>query len=460
MPIGPTTTYKTEKRNQFERELLESEKYTSEIQKYTDLLTSTSQFASTKAATQASYDITNAYANYLKQQRNIANQGAFEAGHKQELSALAQEQYQTSYDIARATQAQTYAKDYETAWKDYKTSMTNLYATATEEADTLATIYDVLETGAGYDESKFPFYEEKTYVDDQGVTRTKLDLTSWGRDAVRKYALAEGSTIKADLEKAGVLDYFLSNKADVLENLFGITETDYRIKEESIEQSNKDIYGTAGYIESVEKPKHAFNWNDGSKWDFGKTYGTKKEELLSEISKYATSVGLTDDDIKSIKTQLSNDLDTVFSPERSDRGLDFNRESNQAEYLVDNATSKIERMAREKYVSKESSQKRKADVAKNLTDEKYMQENILPAVEQLYSMHLKDAQKTYQQQYYLTNDELSDIIKKDVGVDVASSGDMFFKWYDALIKQGTRSGDVPTHIHNILTEYAKSFKKE
>jgi hypothetical protein len=122
--------------------------------------------------------------------------------------------------------------------------------------------------------------------------------------------------------------------------------------------------------------------------------------------------------------------------------------------------SRIEQKAREKYISKESSQKRKADIAKNLTDEKYMQENILPAVEQLYSMHLKDAQKTYQQQYYLTNDELSDIIKKDVGVDVASSGDMFFKWYDALLKQGTRFGDAPIHMHEVLTEYAKSFKKE
>lgn len=459
MPIGPITTTKTEKRGQFERELLESEKYTSEIQRYTDLLTSTSQFAATKAATQASYDITNAYANYLKQQRNIANQGAFEAGHKQELSTLAQEQYQTSHNLARATQAQTYAKDYETAWKDYKTSMTNLYATATEEADTLATIYDVLEKGAGYDDSKFPFYEEKSYVDDQGVNRTKLELTSWGRDAVRKYALAEGSTIKDDLEKADVLDYFLSNKSDVLENLFGITETDYRISDESIAQSTQDYYGTPGYIESVEKPKKiTFNWNDFALIDFGKSRDTKKEEILSGISEYATSVGLTDDDIKSIKTQLRNDLDAMIKTQVDTGGLAY--DNSQIEDLVDNATSKIEIMAREKYVSKESSQKLKEDVAKNLTDEKYMQENILPAVEQLYSMHLKDAQKTYQQQYYLTNDELSDIIKKDVGVDVASSGDMFFKWYDALLKQGTRSGDVPTHIHNVLTEYAKSFKKE
>lgn len=459
MPVGPTTTFKTEKRNQFERELLESEKYTSEIQKYTDLLTSTSQFAATKAATQASYDITNAYTNYLKQQRNIANQGAFEAGHKQELSTLAQEQYQTSYDIARATQAQTYAKDYETAWKDYKTSMTNLYATATEEAETLATIYDVLEKGAGYDDSKFPFYEEKSYVDDQGVNRTKLELTSWGRDAVRKYALAEGSTIKADLEKADVLDYFLSNKADVLENLFGITETDYRIKEESIEQSNKDIYGTAGYIESVEKPKHTFNWNDGAEWDFGKTYGTKKEELLSGISDYANSVGLTDDDIKSITTQLSTDLDAVFY-NKTDRGFDFKRESRQATYLVDNATAKIERMAREKYAPTEISQTRKSEVAKNVTDEKYMQENIYPAVDLVYLGHLPDAQKIYQEQYYLTNDELSDIIKKDVDIEVAAPKEMFFQWYFALKDQGIGDDEAALHIHNVLTEYAKSFEKE
>jgi hypothetical protein len=457
MPIGPTTTVKTEKRGQFERELLESEKYTSEIQRYTDLLTSASQHASAKAATQASYDITNAYANYLKQQRNIANQGAFEAGHKQELSALAQEQYQTSYDIARATQAQTYAKDYETAWKDYKTSMTNLYATATEEADTLATIYDVLEKGAGYDESKFPFYEEKSYVDDQGVTRTKLDLTSWGRDAVRKYALAEGSTIKADLEKAGVLDYFLSNKSDVLENLFGITETDYRISDESIAQSTKDYYGTAGFIESVEKPKSTFNWNDAATIDFGKTYESKKSDLMTEVSKYIENVGLQKEDVTDILEQLETDLDAIALA-NTKGAIKF--DVSKSENLISDAMSRIEQKAREKYISKESSQKRKADIAKNLTDEKYMQENILPAVEQLYSMHLKDAQKTYQQQYYLTNDELSDIIKKDVGVDVASSGDMFFKWYDTLLKQGTRSGDVPAHIHNILTEYAKSFKKE
>lgn len=458
MPVGPTTTFKTEKRNQFERELLESEKYTSEIQKYTDLLTSTSQFAATKAATQASYDITNAYANYLKQQRNIANQGAFEAGHKQELSTLAQEQYQTSYDIARATQAQTYAKDYETAWKDYKTSMTNLYATATEEADTLATIYDVLEKGAGYDDSKFPFYEEKSYVDDQGVTRTKLELTSWGRDAVRKYALAEGSTIKADLEKADVLDYFLSNKSDVLENLFGITETDYRISDESIEQSNKDYYGTAGYIESVEKPKSSFNWNDAATIDLGKTYETKKKELLSDISDYATSVGLTDDDINLIKTQLSNDLDAIIKTQKEKGGNAY--DPSQATYLVDNATAKIERMAREKYAPTEISQTRKSEVAKNVTDEKYMQENIYPAVELVRFGHVLDAQKIYQEQYYLTNDELSDIIKKDVDIEVATPKEMFFQWYFALTDQGIGYDEAVLHMHNVLTEYAKSFKKE
>lgn len=345
MPIGPTTTVKTEKRGQFERELLESEKYTSEIQRYTDLLTSASQHASAKAATQASYDITNAYANYLKQQRNIANQGAFEAGHKQELSALAQEQYQTSYDIARATQAQTYAKDYETAWKDYKTSMTNLYATATEEADTLATIYDVLEKGAGYDESKFPFYEEKSYVDDQGVTRTKLDLTSWGRDAVRKYALAEGSTIKADLEKAGVLDYFLSNKSDVLENLFGITETDYRISDESIAQSTKDYYGTAGYIESVEKPKSTFNWNDAATIDFGKTYESKKSDLMTEVSKYIENVGLQKEDVTDIIEQLEKDLDSMALYNTKGGSMNVKKAKN----LISDAMSRIEQKALEKY---------------------------------------------------------------------------------------------------------------
>lgn len=356
MPIGPTTTYKTEKRNQFERELLESEKYTSEIQRYTDLLTSASQFASTKAATQASYDITNAYANYLKQQRNIANQGAFEAGHKQELSALAQEQYQTSYDIARATQAQTYAKNYETAWKDYKTAMTNLYATATEEADTLATIYDVLEKGAGYEDSKLPFYKEKSYVDDQGVTRTKLELTSWGRDAVRKYALAEGSTIKADLEKADVLDYFLSNKSDVLENLFGITETDYRIKDESIAKSTKDYYGATGYIESVEKPKNPFNWNDAAPLDFGKSYGTKKSELMTEISKYIENVGLQKEDVTDIIEQLETDLDALAStPSSGPRTFDY-----KAGNLISDALSQIEQKAREKWVSPWDAYKHKA----------------------------------------------------------------------------------------------------
>jgi hypothetical protein len=100
-------------------EILQEEQYQSRVKTIQDWLTGATQSATQQyqasaetAAQQASYDISGAYANYLKQQRGVMNQGQLESGHKEEVGSALQQQYQGAYSQARATQAQDVAKAY------------------------------------------------------------------------------------------------------------------------------------------------------------------------------------------------------------------------------------------------------------------------------------------------------------------------------------------------------------
>ena len=88
-----------ELRSSYEKQLEEEQAIIDLRQQYKDLLTGSltaaqQQYRQTAqtAAAQARYDISGAYANYLKQQRSIAAQGRLESGYKEELSDVLQQQ--------------------------------------------------------------------------------------------------------------------------------------------------------------------------------------------------------------------------------------------------------------------------------------------------------------------------------------------------------------------------------
>ena len=177
---------KTELKSSFLKDISMSEEYKAKVQSIQDWLTGQTQLQQQQyqqtaqtAATQASYDISGAYANYLKQQRNIAAQGRLESGYKEELGDVLKSQYGSAYQQARATQAEnvasaaeTYAKNVSQYSKEASEAAQSYYESAIKEAETQANIYKAAEEYAGFTEdSQYPLYE---------LINDKYQLTDYG----------------------------------------------------------------------------------------------------------------------------------------------------------------------------------------------------------------------------------------------------------------------------------------
>lgn len=180
-----------------------------------------------KAAEQANYDISGAYANYLKQQRNIAAQGRLESGYKEEVGDVLQQQYQSAYTQAKAQQAASLtniateaAKQYSTAHNQSVKMADQIKSAYMKEAETRANIYK--------------FAEDQIGLTDKGLVYTEPDehgnvsLTPYGVDLFREYFLT--NNVMAELEEEGLNDeaaYYASNFQGLHKDLFGFSETKY-----------------------------------------------------------------------------------------------------------------------------------------------------------------------------------------------------------------------------------------
>ena len=319
----------TELKSSFLKNILEEEEYQSNVKALQDWLTGATQAATQQyqataqtAAEQASYDISGAYANYLKQQRAVTAQGQLESGHKEEIGDVLQQQYQGAYSQARTAQSQTVAKAQEQYGEDisyasqlYEKNKTALFEAAEKEADILANIFEagekytgltdytqnitalgaqirnesgeVIGTGKG-------IYE----VDDQGYHT----LTKYGTNVFRQ-ALLKDEGFKNYLEQEGLtdeLEYYLSNAASVHEDLFGFTETDYGVSEESKKAIAEATLGTKGYAETIARPEITDYIGGYDFTTYGKeTFEKQIHNMTPDIKKYAENLGLTETEIKS-----------------------------------------------------------------------------------------------------------------------------------------------------------------
>ena len=255
-----------ELRSSYEKQLEEEQAIIDLRQQYKDLLTGSltaaqQQYRQTAqtAAAQARYDISGAYANYLKQQRSIAAQDRLESGYKEELSDVLKSQYGSAYQQAKATQATTVSKAYET----YLKRAEQAYATQTENkeivdelvqerasrAATFADLYnqyrnitnaDLLES-AEYDPTtgKYPVYamDEETgkykltefgkdwydegfvgkvaFTDDKGETRA-LSFEDWLKESGDEKAIETWQTHAAEIMKdIAEIDYSKNEKGEL-----------------------------------------------------------------------------------------------------------------------------------------------------------------------------------------------------------------------------------------------------
>ena len=291
---------KTELKSSFLKDIEESEEHKANVQSIQDWLTGQTQLAQRQyqqtaqtAATQASYDISGAYANYLKQQRNIASQGQLETGYKEELGDVLKSQYGSAYQQARATQAEnvasaaeTYAKNVSQYSKEASEAAQSYYESAIKEAEIQANIYKAAEEYAGFTEdSQYPLYE---------LINDKYQLTDYGFDVMSSKILDAKGGFKSYLEEQGLtdeLDYYLSNPQGIHEKLFGITDTVYDQKSEESYKRRLGAVSKEGvsYIDTIEKPAYK---------DMG-SYGADQKYIKDELTNYAKMLGLTDADVKS-----------------------------------------------------------------------------------------------------------------------------------------------------------------
>lgn len=291
---------KTELKSSFLKDIEESEEHKANVQSIQDWLTGQTQLAQRQyqqtaqtAATQASYDISGAYANYLKQQRNIASQGQLETGYKEELGDVLKSQYGSAYQQAKATQAEnvasaaeTYAKNVYQYSKEASEAVQSYYKSAIKEAEIQANIYKAAEEYAGFTEdSQYPLYE---------LINDKYQLTDYGFDVMSSKILDAKGGFKSYLEEQGLtdeLDYYLSNPQGIHEKLFGITDTVYDQKSEESYKRRLGAVSKEGvsYIDTIEKPAYK---------DMG-SYGADQKYIKDELTNYAKMLGLTDADVKS-----------------------------------------------------------------------------------------------------------------------------------------------------------------
>lgn len=327
--------YIVEMESEFNRLAAEEAGHQNLTEYYKFLLAGASQTAQTHAQTtyqaqaqtaaeQASYDISGAYANYLKQQRNIAAQGRLESGYKEEVGDVLQQQYQSAYGQARAEQASALTSAKKTAQDLYSDIYGELSKSATAQIESIEKQSKTKANLANLMIEQAQLSGDKTYdwftVDKEG----KTVLSDWGYDQMSKYLMSETSDIVKYLQDKGLeeeLKHYLSDPTGVRKELFGITETGY---DPSSEASMSRRLGTTtinekgeivSYIDTLTKPELDLNGNDFADWDIGKSGYNKLMEMSDAILTYAKeSLGLTDEDIKDalgFSDYTKTDINTV-----------------------------------------------------------------------------------------------------------------------------------------------------
>ena len=343
-----------ELRSSYEKQLEEEQAIIDLRQQYQDLLTGSltaaqQQYQQTAqtAATQAGYDISGAYANYLKQQRSIAAKSNLMSGTQEEISDVLKSQYGSAYQQARATQATTVSKAYET----YLKSAEQAYATQTENkeivdelvqerasrAATFADLYnqyrnitnaDLLES-AEYDPTtgKYPVYamDEETgeykltefgkdwyaegfvgkvaFTDNKGETRA-LSFEDWLKESGDEKAIETWQTHAAEIMKdIAEIDYSKNEKGELT------------LPKYEEEKGKETKLKTKGYIESINKPTDSLKLeaHDYGLIDWGVKGSDKVKSAVSEMTKYGEQIGLSETDIAStLKNYIVNNQNELL----------------------------------------------------------------------------------------------------------------------------------------------------
>lgn len=327
-----------------EQSVIDARKY------YEDLLTTgidsaqqQYQASTQKAAEQASYDISGAYANYLKQQRNAMSQGRLESGYKEELGDVLQQQYQSAYSQARAAQEQDVTAAYDTYTKNVATlkqaeekSQTDITTALTERAQRASQFQELVWKQYGITDPEKQLTSSR-YDSTQGLypvyakdkTTGEYTLTDFGKDWVQRAMLqgvqdSKGNVVKFEdwlrEEDEKAYETYKTHYGEIIKD---VGELEYEQDEngnyllpEYKETAGKETrLKTEGYIESISKPSSTLdlNINDFGLVDWGKSGKSKITESVDGLigpTGYGNELGLSEQETV---TAIRNKLQT-FDP--------------------------------------------------------------------------------------------------------------------------------------------------
>ena len=284
------------------------------------------QTSAQTAAEKASYDISGAYVNYLKQQRNIASQGRLESGYKEEIGDVLQQQYQKAYSQAKTTQANALtaaaseASDlYTKAYEQTSNMVSQVAKQYQQQATTKANLFKAAEEFAELKGDKsFDWY---TTNPETGET----EITPWGVEQYRSTLLQYGDEFKTHLEDEKLEDelkYYLSDPIAAHKEMFGFKETDYGVSEESKKASAEARLVTKGYVHTIKKPTVGLKDSDFSGFSGTKKTDAKMSDARNKLIAYADSLGLSPDEYNTVLNNYDRMSRKVNTKEGSKEGLD------------------------------------------------------------------------------------------------------------------------------------------
>lgn len=381
--------FKTDLEMFWQDELLEQQGYKDYTDFYTKLLTQGAQAAqesaaafynpvAQQAASQASYDISGAYANYLKQQKNIMSQSGLESGYKEEVGSELQSAYSGAYQQAKATEAQSLTSAAQKASDIYTSGIESTQKTISSkweamanEASQRAKLFKATEEYAAKDLTgdlykPYATYDESGARIGEGIYQFnsetgEYEITDLGKDLYTKTILGDADAYKAYLEEEGLLDYYLANQEMLTKDLFGvesfITDTETGKKtlasyDATSEASMKARYSTPGYVTSLIKQNPIGLYDVFEPLSVRKGFGNSDirnvEKNAPKVKNYYNTVlGLTDKDVHDL---LGTDIVTYFSKEAKRLGKKYGINDNlDFEEFFNNTITKLQNAAKKKY---------------------------------------------------------------------------------------------------------------
>lgn len=255
--------------------------------------------AASQVQQQTQYDISGAYANYLKSQRNIAQQSQLGTGFKEQVSQQLRDQYSSAFEQAKTEEAQQLTE----LQSEYQDTLATNEEALLQQGERLAALEQAIYNYAGVDASKLGLSVEQGglgyYTTDESGVTTLTDRGKAFFDEQLNTIGESGTSFSDWLYKTDseLYDFYTSNP-DLAKQLIGglepgdvkfTEEEEWAIPASDAENSFKEKYpnyidenkefetneSKTNYYSSLEKV-----FDSANTIDFSKTLNENKNLII------------------------------------------------------------------------------------------------------------------------------------------------------------------------------------